>query len=65
VPFEEENKQSNLKPQGRYKKPLTILPDGDTYLGEWVGDKPDGVGVKNYADGNRYEGEFRNGLSHG
>ena len=46
-------------------KPLFNFENGDTYEGEWLGDNPDGFGIKTYVNGNRYEGEFRNGVFHG
>ncbi len=35
------------------------------YAGDWVAWKYHGNGVARYADGSRYEGEFREGLRHG
>jgi MORN repeat len=62
---EEEQKFTNLNPKGRYKKPLTDLGVWHTYLGEWVGDLPDGFGIMTFPEGNRYEGAFKNGQKHG
>ena len=39
--------------------------DGGTYEGEWVDGKITGQGVAVYANGVRYEGEFRNAMHHG
>jgi hypothetical protein len=64
-PVEEEHKFTHLDPKGRYKKSLTNLEEGITYLGEWVDDKPDGFGVLTYPDGRRYEGAMLKGLRHG
>jgi len=64
-PVEEESKLSDQKLSVRQKRPLFTFKSGNTYLGEWVGDKPDGFGVKTFASGSRYEGDFKNGLMHG
>ena len=62
---EEGNDISNAIPSGRHKKPLFTFEDGNTYLGEWVGNQPDGFGIFTTAKGTRYEGYLANGLKHG
>merc|ERR1712096_512123 len=35
--------------------------NGDTYEGQWRNDRPDGRGIKTYADGHVEDGEFQSG----
>ena len=50
---------------------LIVYPDGEYYLGRWKNDKKDGRGVyvwgKSAGDvaGDKYEGQFREGMAHG
>lgn len=38
--------------------------DGSTYSGDFLDGKADGFGVKNYADGSIYEGEWKQDMRH-
>ena len=37
----------------------TVIHDGGTYMGTWLLDRFEGVGVQTKADGVWYEGEFK------
>ncbi|MGC1508442.1 MORN repeat-containing protein [Ketobacter sp.] len=39
--------------------------NGDSYVGQWLHNKPHGTGVYERMNGDVYHGEFRNGLLHG
>lgn len=41
------------------------MVDGPIYMGYFKDDLPNGLGVIIYANGDRYEGEVKNGLRHG
>ena len=49
------------------------FPNGDSYHGDLINDKPNGIGLYRWADGSYYEGislflklgYFMNGLRHG
>jgi hypothetical protein len=40
----------------REERPLYKSKNGTTYLGEWIGSKKDGFGVKTWTSGAWYEG---------
>jgi len=40
-------------------------PDGDSYDGDWVEGKFEGLGTYRWADGRVYVGEFKNDKKHG
>jgi tetratricopeptide (TPR) repeat protein len=40
-------------------------PNGDTYYGEWKGNKKHGHGTYTYANGNKYVGEYYESMRHG
>jgi len=40
-------------------------PDNSVYTGDFVNGKVEGKGTKVWANGNRYEGGWRNNLQHG
>jgi hypothetical protein len=41
------------------------MADGSIYMGYFKDDFPSGLGVIIYTNGDRYEGELRNGLRYG
>jgi hypothetical protein len=45
--------------------PMSQLPDGSIYRGEFKHGKFDGGGVLRWANGDEYSGEFRRGMMHG
>ncbi|MBW1742349.1 MAG: hypothetical protein JRJ47_02820, partial [Deltaproteobacteria bacterium] len=40
-------------------------PNGDTYFGEWKGNKKHGHGTYTYANGNKYVGQYYESMRHG
>ena len=48
------NWQSNLPAKGKL-----VLPDGTSYEGDWKDDQFSGVGTINFANGDNYQGEWR------
>jgi len=41
------------------------FPNGDSFLGQYEGDMPHGVGVYRFGGGQSYEGRWQNGKKHG
>lgn len=41
------------------------LPQGDRYEGQWLNDREHGQGTYTFAEGNKYAGEWRDGVRNG
>jgi hypothetical protein len=61
--------QHTLRPPPRTEQPKPQLtktwPNGDSYRGELLNDKPHGRGTMQYADGRTYVGDWANGTAQG
>ncbi len=44
---------------------MTLLPNGDKYVGEYKAGFWQGYGIYEYENGDRYEGQFSNGMKNG
>ena len=42
-----------------------FIQKGDIYAGELIDGKRSGFGIYHYASGNKYEGQWKNGMKHG
>lgn len=49
----------------RHWKGVIIYKTGRFYEGDWFNDKRHGLGYEEFANGNRYKGEYRTGKVNG